>query len=74
MPLPQNPPFFQLSHTSVIKARNSQPDLTPIVTFTSQDSHDIARGRVDPSGEKGLAKVLTTLPLHALVISIATNG
>jgi homoserine O-acetyltransferase len=38
------------------------------------DSHDIARGRVDPSDEQGLAKVLATMPPRALVISIATDG
>ena len=38
------------------------------------DSHDITRGRVDPSDEEGLAKILTTLPPRALVISIATDG
>ena len=38
------------------------------------DSHDVARGRIDPSDENGLAKVLATLPSRALVISIASDG
>ena len=40
------------------------------------DTHDIARGRVpdDFQDDAGLAKVLSTLPPQALVISIATDG
>jgi len=39
------------------------------------DTHDIARDRVEDADETtSLAKVLTTLPPRALVISIATDG
>ena len=40
------------------------------------DTHDIARGRVPDNFQEdaGLAKVLSTLPPQALVISIATDG
>ncbi|KAJ7622147.1 Alpha/Beta hydrolase protein [Roridomyces roridus] len=39
------------------------------------DTHDIARGRVTPaSSDDGIARVLSTLPPRALVISIATDG
>ena len=51
--------------------------MTPIATFISHANWiatTSARGRVDPSDEKGLAKVLATLPPRALVISIATDG
>ena len=38
------------------------------------DSHDLARGRVDPADEIGLGEVLAALPPRALVISIASDG
>ena len=80
-PTPQKPPIF--SAQSYLRYQGdkftSRFDANCYIHITRKlDTHDVARDRVvdgvDPSSPLALPKVLSTLPPHALVISIATDG
>lgn len=80
-PTPQRPPIF--SAQSYLRYQGdkftSRFDANCYIHITRKlDTHDVARDRVvdgiDASSPLALPKVLSTLPSHALVISIATDG
>ena len=70
-------PFFDLRYQG--EKFTSRFDANCYIHITRKlDTHDIARNRtidgIDETSPLALPKVLSTLPSHALVISIATDG